>query len=123
MVNAYIAERYDDNLEIDWNDYLKEYGLTCYMTSYGFVTYKLQGDAAIIYDIYVKPEYREKGHPGAWKLHNYVKKLAELAKKRVMIGFSQYLGQNHMAGLKAMKVAGFSPAFKTDEEFVFVKGI
>lgn len=121
LVNDYLAERYLEGLSIDWNAYLKDYGLTCYMTTGGFVTYKLQGDAAIIYDMYVAPAFRN--HTYSWQLHDVVLAKAEKAGKRVMITFSEYMGKNHMAGITAIQIAGFKPAFKTNEEFVFIKGI
>jgi len=121
MIEAYLQERYGDNLEIDWNEYLIRYGLICYMTKHGFVTYKLQGDAAMIYDMYVSPEAR--GHTHAWHLHDRVYEAAKETGKRVMLAFSDYKGINHMAGIKAMKVSGFTPAYKTNEQFIFVKGI
>lgn len=121
MIQAYLNERYGDNLELDWDEYLKRYELDCHKTYYGFVTYKMQGDCGIIYDMYVKPEFRK--HTYAWLLHDYVLKLAKSNGKRCFMTFSDFKGKNHMAGIKAMKVAGFIPAFKTNEEFVFIKGI
>lgn len=123
MFEAYIDERYGDNLKIDWREYLNRFDLTCHKNEYGFVAYKLQGDAAIVNDIYVLPQFRKPGHPAAWSLHNYVLKHAKLACKRVMIGFSDFMGKNHKAGIKAMTVAGFVPAFDTTTKTVFVKGI
>jgi len=120
VIKEYINERYGD-YDIDWNFYLKKYELICNITGYGFVTYKLQGDAVIIYDMYVKPEYRK--HTYAWLLHDHVMQKGLENNKRVMLTFSDFVGKSHMAGIKAMKVAGFSPAFKTNEEFVFIKGI
>lgn len=119
MIKDYIKERYGENLEIDWNGYLNNHQLDVYTTKDGFVTFKLEGDAAIIYDMYVKPYARSHTH--AWDLHDHV--LNKASGKRVMITFSEFKGKNHLAGIKAMKVAGFVPAFKTDEEFVFIKGI
>lgn len=121
MYLDYIKERYGEGLDINWKEYLEKYQLAEYATPQGFITYKPQGDAMLIYDMYVKPAFRKHTH--AWVLHNHVRNLGEDFGKRVMITFSDFKGKNHIAGIKAMKVAGFVPAFKTNEEFVFIKGI
>ena len=121
MIQAYLNERYQEGLEIDWNHYLVDNGLTCYMTGFGFVTYKLQGDSVLLYDLYVKPEYRK--HTYSRVLFDMVVDIGQKADKRCCITFSQFIGKNHLAGIRAMNIAGFVPAFKTDEEFVFLRGI
>lgn len=122
MFKEYLQERYNNELSLeDWEDYLSENELSVYETDNGFVTYKLQGDAALIHDMYVKPDYRKHTH--AWELHNHVLDQANQGGKRVMLTFSDFYGNNHLAGIKAMRVAGFIPAFKTMDQFVFIKGI
>lgn len=121
MVNAYIKERYGPEATIDWNDYLKDSNFDFHTTDFGFVTYRLQGDAVIMGDIYIKPEHRNQKN--AWMLHDDVMNKAKKHNKRVAIGFSDFIGQNHILGLQAMKAAGFVPAYKTNDQFVFLKGI
>lgn len=121
MIQDYIKERYGEGLEVNWKEYLERHQLKCHKTYYGFVTYKLQGDAALLYDLYVKPTYRK--HTYGWLLHDHVISEARNSGKYVAITFSEFKGINHMAGIKAIQLAGFSPAFKTNKEFVFVKGI
>lgn len=121
MLTNYLNERYGDNLEINWDEYLARYELECLSDNHGFVTYKLQGDAAIIADMWV--ETKARGHTHSWKLHDQVINAAKERGKRVAITFSDFKGINHMAGIAAMKRAGFVPAFKTAKEFVFMKGI
>lgn len=121
MTQDYIKERYDADIVIDWEAYLDSEDLTQISTPKGFITFKFEGDAALIYDMYVKPEYRK--HTTSWFLHDLVVERAEQLGKRVMITFSDFMGKNHMLGLKAIKIAGFTPAFKTNDQFVFIKGI
>lgn len=121
LLQDYLDERYEEGAKIDFASYLNEHDLTLYKTEEGFITYKLQGDAALIYDLYCSPNAR--GHTLAWKLHDIVLEAAKKHDKKVMIGFSEATGKNHIAGLKAMKVAGFQPALKTNKQFIFIKGI
>lgn len=87
---------------------------------YGFISYQLQGDAIVIYDLYVKPALRNKSN--AWKLFNKAIAEAQSQNKRVAITFSEP-GKNEHFGLGAIKQAGFIPAYKTDSDTVFIKGL
>lgn len=95
--------------------------VSVHQSEHGFISYTLKGDAVIIHDLYIKPESR--GHVNAFKLHDKVIAEAREAGKRVAIGFTEVAGKNHILGIKAMKIAGFQPAQKTDTRFVFIKGI
>ena len=121
MYKEYLNERYVPNLDLNWDQYLKETKLSCLETEHGFVTYQFDGDDLIIYDMYIKPESRSSKN--AWFLHNELVKEAKLQNKRVAITFSDFIGKNHILGLRAIKAAGFKPAFKTNDQFVFIKGI
>lgn len=123
MYLDYLKERYNEadfNLIEAANDFESFYDLI-HKTDSGFITYELKGDAVIIHDIWVKPECR--GMTESLKLFNHVMKEAKTAGKRVAIGFSEFTGKNHLLGVKAMKSVNFVPAFKTNREFVFIKGI
>lgn len=127
MIRAYLEERYEpedfdfDQVENSFEEGLSQLGQTMLKKDEGFLVYEMKGDALIIHDIYVKPEFR--GHTKSWDLHNQVVEEAQQLGKRVAIGFSEIAGKNHSRGLKGLKVAGFEPAFKTRDQFVFIKGI
>jgi GNAT superfamily N-acetyltransferase len=127
-VIAYISERYGNiegttphSLANQWRERLKSSGKKVFESEYGFMVYQLQGDAVILWDIYVKPEYRNNKQ--AWRFHDALLQLGQKLGKRVMIGFSEHAGQNHQLGRGALKAAGFQPAFKTERSEVFIKGI
>jgi GNAT superfamily N-acetyltransferase len=102
-------------------DVLKQNKMQLFQTAKGFVTFRYQGDAVIIFDMYVKPEYRKSGE--AWKLHNALVRLARSQGKRVAITFSETEGQNRDLGLAAIEAAAFQPMFKTEDIQAFIKGI
>lgn len=128
MYLDYLQERYTEGdfnipkVAEDFEDLQKQTGNSVTKLPEGFITWRLVGDAVIIDDIYVKPEHRQN-RKISWKLHDLVLKQAKLANKRVAIGFTELIGKNHIAGLKAMNAAGFIPAFKTNISHVFIKGI
>lgn len=111
MTHERIASRFEEAVECS--------GLEIIKKPYGFVTYKLEGDAVIIYDMYVSPSFR--GQDKAWELHNEV--LEKATDKRVAITFVDKLGQNHQLGIGAIKAAGFKLHQATSTDFVFLKGI
>lgn len=119
MLADYIAERYPDIDPALCADYLEQHNKI--INEFGFVTYALEGDALIILDMYVKPEVR--GTKQAWKMHDELIEASRQAGKRVAITFSEFKGSNQHLGLAAIKAAGFKPAFTTNVDTVFIKGI
>lgn len=109
-----VAERFEEITTAD--------GTQIFKNHMGFITYQFKGDAVIVSDIYAVPEFR-KTQIGEVYLFTNLLKEAQALGKRVMIGFSEYGGQNQEIGIKAMQKRGFVPAFKTKNKIVFVKGI
>ena len=125
-LTEYIKERYFDNEHTDdivcaYLDHLFENNFKLLETNDGFITYKFQGDACIINDIYTAKEHRKT--KGAWRLFNELRAitLANPACK-VMIGFSEYVGQGHEHGKGAMKAAGFVKSGQDNTMEVYVRG-
>jgi len=110
-----IAEHFEDIQRLSGAQILK--------TKAGFVTYKISGDSVVIFDMYVKPEFRGKSE--AWKLHDVLVEAARRLGKTVAITFSSLDGKNHEAGLEAIKAAEFVPTnYKIGNgTSVFIKGI
>lgn len=129
MYLDYLKDRYEDTdflpltLEEVANDFeklvLKDSMLL--KTEEGFISYEMQGDAVIIYDIFIRPEYRQQ--LAAQELGAKVLAEARMHGKRVAIGFSEFGGKNHEFGMRAMKRAGFQPAHQTSSNIVFFKGL
>lgn len=132
MILDYVKERYnptdfEESLDSIAERFERDYrskGVITAKTEAGFITFQIKGDALIVWDIFVKPEYRDKAKASAaWKLHNIAKSIGEKWGMRVMIGFSEKNGKNKEAGVKAMKTAGFMKAYDTDLSTVYIKGI
>jgi hypothetical protein len=130
MLLDYIKERYGNVLNYDedlLNAVLAKYTLDlqerqakAYTSPYGFFLYSLQGDAMIVWDLYTTPAARKKKK--AWELFNKILEINKNAGKRVIIGFSDKIGQNHADGIGAMLAAGFTKAQETSDSFIFIRG-
>ena len=124
MVDSYIKERYGDELKVSAEDYIKalnEQDIFMSASACGFVTFHMAGDSAIIYDMYVKPEFRNKGH--AWKLFEIIQKVAKSLKKRYILTFSEQAGKNHSLGLSAINAAGFKQYGTVGNDKLFIRGV
>lgn len=130
MYRDYINERYTDEdlapysiLEVaeNFEEIYAQDGFQILKTLFGFVTYKFIGDAVIIDDLYVKPEWRSKKN--AWKLHDVLLRQAQREGKRVMITKSEKAPKNRHLGLAAIKAAKFVKAYDLNEGELFIKGI
>lgn len=130
MYLEYLKERYNDydfypltleQIAKRFESLQEELGNEIIKKPEGFMTYKLEGDAVLINDFYVKPQYR--GHTKAWEFHDEVIDIARKAGKKVAVTFAELLGKNHLKGIGAIRTAGFIPAFKTTSDIVFIKGI
>src|SRR5690242_8330462 len=130
MYLAYLQERYEPQdlapltpefVAQNFEAIQKQIGAHLFKTETGFVTYRLQGDAILVLDMYVKPEARQKGE--AWKLHNALLKLGKLYNKQVMITFSDHSEKNRNLGLNTIKAFAFEPAHNLKTAQMFIKGI
>jgi GNAT superfamily N-acetyltransferase len=130
MYLAYLKERYreSDFLPAKLEDIAAGFealwhkvGALILKTSFGFVTYKLEGDALIIFDMYVKPEHRTQRK--ARLLHDVLIELAQKNSKRVAITFVDFVGQNNLPGIEAIASVGFIPTQSFDNSQMFIKGI
>lgn len=126
MYSDYLKERYNEtdfnheefqNLDAKY----AEVGIKTINTMHGFLTYKIEGDAIVITDIYVKPQYRD--HKAAWFLHDLAMERANKAGCRVAIGFSEKAGKKHELGKQALHTAGFKKYLETSTSDVYIKGI
>lgn len=130
MLLEYIKERYGNLLSTEgqlsdaaflYKKHLVDKKASMISETYGFLFYTLEGDACIVWDIYVALEHRKT--KAAWKLFSKLLEQLEKSNKRVIIGFSEKIGQNHADGVGSMLAAGFKPAFETNAEIVFIRGI
>lgn len=89
---------------------------------YGFISYKFEGDACIIYDIYTVKQFRN--NKGAWKLFKEVLAKIQINPAcKVIIGFSEKAGINHLNGIGAMLAAEFIKAYELKDKTVYIRGI
>lgn len=122
----YIAERYtDENMSyaaaMSYLNYLYNEKFTVLEAVYGFITYKFQGDACIINDIYTKKEYRKT--KAAWRLFDMLReKTTNNPNCNVLIGFSEFGGKNHQDGKGAMKAAGFIKIGQDNIREIYMRG-
>ena len=126
----FIKERYNfESPEIITNNYinwLKEHNFNLYTTDYGFLTYKFQGDACIINDIFVNKENRSTKK--TWELFNWIRTEAQNNKNcNVLIGFIELLHSDskHDLRIQAMKSAGFKEFIKDTElsRLIYIRGV
>lgn len=121
----YLIERYnftDNNLASSlYADYLKKEGFISIENEYGFIIYKFQGDACIINDIFINKEYRKLGK--SWNLFNSLLTIIKNNENcKILIGFSEFGGKNHVEGIKAMEAAGFINTQYLKDKIVFMRG-
>ncbi len=127
MFRAYLQELTNEVLplgtERNFAKYLKDRGDKVLTTATGFMAYRLQGDAMIIDEMYVKPEFRKSYE--CLKMFQTLLKLAEEANKNVLIGFSEpRSNKNPLPGIKAMESVGFKKVQSlNDGTQVFLRGI
>lgn len=126
MLESYIGERYPGLG--DPKELAKAYAMKAELkgvkfvnTDGGMVSYRFEGDAIVLMDMYVKPSKRHQGH--AWSLFNELIKAAKAADKRVIITSSEVAGKNQELGLGAIKAAGFELLFSTPYAAYFLRGV
>lgn len=122
----YLEDRYPifEDVSLAAYDYacwLKEQGFSILDKPYGFITYKFQGDACIIFDIYTQKEFRKTKK--AWQLWTeMLKHIQSNPNCHVVIGFSEHIGTNPADGVGAMLAAGFVQAYDTKEQAIYLRG-
>jgi GNAT superfamily N-acetyltransferase len=99
----------------------KEADIKTVKMGFGFFTYKSQGDALVIYDLFTTADKRSKKY--AWKLFERIQEVARELNKSVLIGFSDVTGKNHEMGRGAMRAAGFVPSHTLTNKQVYIRGI
>lgn len=123
MIAEYLKETYPA-LGISPTSYLakcKEMGFKVYMTKHGFFTYKAQGDALLVGDLYTSQDCRKTKK--AWALFDKIKQLAKLQDLKVLIGFSEETSAVK-DGIKAMEAAGFKQVqYLNTGTKVFMRGV
>jgi L-amino acid N-acyltransferase YncA len=130
MYEAYINERYTEKdmkpfsikeVAKNFEKLMEVNGRKILSLLTGFVTYEFCGDAVLIYDIYIKPEYR--GTKQARKIHDVLIETARNIGKRVAIAIAEHDGINQQLGLTAIKAGGWLPSYQLEKATIFVKGI
>ena len=120
---SYMVERYTfkdtDKASFIYKEFLNKQAFNTLENEYGFITYKFEGDACIINDIYVNKEYRKSGK--AWNLFEELLKIVQQTSCNVLIGFCEYEGKNHIDGQGAMLAAGFRPIQYLNDKIVFFR--
>lgn len=123
----YVEDRYKSAVEspelaaYEYVIWLKDNGFKMLDRAYGFITYKFEGDACIIHDIYTTREFRKSKY--AWALWQQMLETIQAKPEcKVVIGFSENIGENHKDGIGAMLAAGFVEAYKTKEQTIYMRG-
>lgn len=123
-VKNYLTERYDAETAKNADKYIFGQSVVSRRLidfNYGFISYELKGDACIIYDVYVSPEYRKQGvMKTATKA---IKELAIKERKNVLIGISDLNGTNREPGLGLISACGFKRLFLAKDQEVFIQGV
>lgn len=106
----YVKERYpeysDESVVFAYLTYLNKEQFKIFKVKEGFFTYKFQGDACIVNDVYVTPKYR-KTKASKKLFANLLKITLKNKDCRVLIGFSEFAGENQVNGKGAMLSLGF----------------
>lgn len=120
MFKDYINELYPDG-SMNSVAYMQERidrGAVICESDYGFTVLEPKGDALIVWDIYVKPKYRQQNV--AWAFHSAFSEQAKQYGKRVLVGFNQ----NSDLGKIALSKAGFKKAHTQDNgTSVYLRGV
>lgn len=123
---GYINDRYPIFQDVsvgafEYKMWLNTNGFVMEERDYGFITYRFEGDACILQDLYVAKEFRDSGK--AWELFNWLKaKAQQVSGCNVIITFSESLGINQHQGLGAIKAAGFVPHIEEQDRTIFIRG-
>lgn len=122
-LKEYISERYPaySHLADEYAKSCQKSGVRMARYPHGFFTWKAQGDALLILDLFTNKDYRAKGY--AWALFHDIKTLAKALNLNVIIGFSEHTGPNQHLGQEAMKAAGFTMAYDTLEQSIWLRGV
>lgn len=100
---------------------IEQSGLQIYHNEYGFATYKVAGDALLIYDVYVAPEYR--GSPAALRGFVALHQLAKAYKSNVMITMMNKKIKNPIPGARIREKVGFKPYMETTGAVYYIRGV
>lgn len=125
-LNSYIKERYPDlfGMKPDeicqkYTDHLAQSGTHVLESESGFATYKMIGDALVIYDMYVFPEFRNERR--SHELFNELRQSAQKLHKSVIITFSEFAGSKHELGKRAILSNGFQKVFDRHSGEVYMR--
>lgn len=88
---------------------------------YGFITYGFNGDAVILYDLYIKPRCRNQHK--ALELFTELMVMARQAGKSVVITMSQKSSKIKHLGLVAIQSVGFKKFGETEHELLYIRGV
>jgi hypothetical protein len=127
MFKDYVAERYGDLVknpslaaETYW-EISKDLKRSFKELPEGFFTCKPEGDALIVYDIYIKPAHR--GKEGSRSVFKAVIETAKDLQKNVLIGFKEHFGSQQANGHKAMMRQDFKPYMELRNETCYIRGV
>lgn len=91
---------------------------------FGFSTYRKVGDALVVADIYLAPEFRRiENQKYGWQIFKDLRAEALRQNVSLIIGFSEAGGSNKKAGEIAMKTAGFVKAYETSSRDIYMRGV
>lgn len=91
-----------------WSEYVAERdGSEVIEKDFGFIQYRMQGEACVIDEIYVKPEFRMQGR--GLELFEQVCGRARLSGKKAVLSELYVTRMNATEALKAQLAAGFIP--------------
>jgi hypothetical protein len=107
----------------DYLAFLEKQGASIKEYDFGFSTFRRVGDALVIADIYVLPEFRKvENQKCAWQIFYDLKEIALKEGLNLMIGFSEKGGEKKHLGERAMKAAGFQKVYETDAREIYMRG-
>jgi len=123
-VKSYLNERMGSDWGSKASDFIEaqpRMGRNLVSFDAGFMTYELKGDACIIYDVYVEPQFRNKGIVKS--ISCLIADTARNNGKRVLIGLSGKEGQNRQPGLNVIRRCGGLKFLDTNKLEGFIKGV